>query len=226
MWTVAQKIPSGVIIAAAGNDKKVKRRIRKWIWAWTFLATTFLIAACGSKNIVVLVPDPDGSVGQITVSNAAGSVDLDSANQSTFVRDSNQPPPPPVSLDPSTIQERFGKVMSSQPPPPLHFILYFESDSVELLPASTQLLPEIMAAIQQRAPTRISVVGHSDTMGDKAYNLELSMRRARAVKQRLADKGLDKKFVDVSSHGEENQIVKTADNVANAKNRRVEVIVR
>jgi outer membrane protein OmpA-like peptidoglycan-associated protein len=32
--------------------------------------------------------------------------------------------------------------------------------------------------------------------------------------------------MDVSSHGEENPLVKTADNVANAENRRVEVIVR
>ena len=38
--------------------------------------------------------------------------------------------------------------------------------------------------------------------------------------------GLTAAFVDVSSHGEENPLVQTADNVANAKNRRVEVIVR
>lgn len=204
----------------------MQRQMRIRIGAFALLATALLIAACGAKNMVVLVTDPDGSVGQITVSNAAGSVDMDSANQSTIVRDSNKPPAPPVVLDPATIQDRFGKVISSQPRPPVHFILQFESGSVELLPASSQLLPTIMAEIQQRAPTRISVVGHSDTMGDKAYNLELSMRRARAVKQLLADNGIDEKFVDVSSHGEENQIVKTADNVANAKNRRVEVVVR
>jgi len=32
--------------------------------------------------------------------------------------------------------------------------------------------------------------------------------------------------MDVSSHGEENPLVKTADNVSNTKNRRVEVVVR
>lgn len=100
------------------------------------------------------------------------------------------------------------------------------SDSVQLLPASVQQLPEIVAAVQERAPTRISVVGHSDTMGDKAYNLDLSQRRAAAVKQQLMDRGLDDTFMDVSSHGEENPLVKTADNAANAENRPVEVIVR
>ena len=38
--------------------------------------------------------------------------------------------------------------------------------------------------------------------------------------------GVEGTFMDVSSHGEANPIVKTADNVSNAKNRRVEVVVR
>ena len=182
--------------------------------------------ACGHKNMIVLVPDPDGSVGQVTVANAAGSVEMDRANQSTTVRDRTTAPAAPTELKPSQVQDLFGQVLANVPPPPIHFILHFESDSVQLFPASVQLLPEIVAAIQQRAPTRISVVGHSDTRGDKAYNLDLSKRRAAAVKQQLVDRGVDGTFMDVSSHGEENPLVKTADNVANAKNRRVEVIVR
>ena len=192
----------------------------KCIFAWCCFAAVVFTTACGPRNLIVLVPDPDGSVGRVSVSNAAGSVDMDRANQSTSVRDVKTAPSPPVRLDPAEVQDRFGKVMSNQPPPPAHFILYFESDSVQLLPASVQLLPEIVAAIRQRAPTRVSVVGHSDTLGDKGYNLDLSMRRVMAVKQQLVDKGVDDTFMDVSSHGEENPLVKTADNVANAENRR------
>lgn len=65
-------------------------------------------------------------------------------------------------------------------------------------------LPDIVAAAQQHAPTRISVVGHTDTMDDKAYNLDLSIRRAMAVKRLLVDNGVDDTFIDVSSHGEKN----------------------
>ncbi|BBO71587.1 hypothetical protein DSCA_55170 [Desulfosarcina alkanivorans] len=176
--------------------------------------------------MVVLVPDADGSVGQITVSNDAGSVDISQPNQSTVVRSRKTPPDAPVSLDAAHVQDLFGQVVSNQPPPPVHFVLHFLSDSVQLLPASGRQLPGIVAAIHQRAPTRISVVGHTDTMGDKAYNLDLSMRRAKAVKRLLVANGVDDTLIDVSSHGEENPLVKTADNVANAKNRRVEVIVR
>ena len=200
--------------------------MRRWILFFFCFAAISLILACGRKNLVVLIPDPDGSVGQVTVSNAGGSVDMDRANQSTTVQSQQSAPAAPAELKPEAVQDLFEQVLSNAPPPPIHFILYFASDSVELLPASVQQLPEIVAAAQQRAPTRISVVGHSDTQGHKAYNLDLSLRRAMAVKQQLVERGVDETFMDVSSHGEENPLIKTADNVANAQNRRVEVIVR
>jgi len=200
--------------------------MRKWGNLLHCVAAMALIMACGHKNMIVLVPDPDGSVGQVTVSNAAGSVEMNRANQSTTVRERTTAPAPPAELKPAQVQDLFGQVLSNVPQAPIHFILYFESDSVQLLPASIQLLPEIVAAIQQRAPTRISVVGHSDTLGDKTYNLDLSKSRAMAVRQQLVDRGVDDTYMDVSSHGEENPIVKTADNVSKAENRRVEVVVR
>ena len=185
-----------------------------------------LVAACGHRSMAVLVPDPDGSVGRITVANAAGSVEIDKANESTIVSSAQTAPAPPAPVEPKQIQNLFGGVMSRQPLMPVHFILHFESDSVRLLPDSSRLIPKIVSEIQRRMPTRVSVVGHTDTMGDKAYNVALSRRRAEAVKRLLVNQGVDGATIDVSSHGEENPIVKTADNVANAMNRRVEVVVR
>jgi outer membrane protein OmpA-like peptidoglycan-associated protein len=196
------------------------------VGVWCGLIALVLLTACGPKSMVVLVPDPDGSVGRITVSNAAGSVEIDQANQATVVRDDRKAPAAPTALDPGEIEATFAAVLANQPPPPVRYRLYFLSDAVDLQAQSRQQLPEIVAMITRRLPTRVSVVGHSDTQGDKVYNLELSMRRAKAVKQLLVEQGIEEKFIDVSSHGEENLLVKTGDNVANAMNRRVEVIVR
>lgn len=190
------------------------------------LAAVVFVAACGKKSLVILAPDPDGSVGQITVANEAGSVDLDQANLATEVRTRATAPRAPSPLDPAQVEGLFGEVMANQPPSPLHYLLYFESDSVQMLPASRQQLPEIVTVIQQRSPTRVSVVGHTDTMGDNAYNVDLSLRRALAARQHLVDKGIDAAFIDIASHGQENPLVKTPDNVANAQNRRVEVVIR
>ena len=193
---------------------------------WGGLIALMILTACGPKSMVVLVPDPDGSVGRITVSNAAGSVEIDQANQATVVHGDRKAPASPTALDPDEIEATFAAVLSNPPPPPVHFIFYFQSDAVDLQMRSRRLLPEIVSMITRRMPTRVSVVGHSDTQGDTVYNLELSLRRAKAVKQLLVEQGIEERFIDVSSHGEENPLVKTGDNVANARNRRVEVIVR
>jgi outer membrane protein OmpA-like peptidoglycan-associated protein len=200
--------------------------MRKWILMVGSLLVLWALSACGPKSMVVLVPDPDGSVGRISVSNAAGSVEMEKAHQQTVVRGTETAPAEPVPIDRAEVEELFEAALASQPPAPLHFVLYFESDAVVLRPESRLLLPGIVRVIRQRMPTAVSVVGHSDTKGDKDYNLALSLRRARAVEEQLVALGAPATTIEISSHGEENPLVKTADNVANARNRRVEVIVR
>jgi outer membrane protein OmpA-like peptidoglycan-associated protein len=200
--------------------------MRRWILLAGGLALLFAVTACGPKSRVVLVPDPDGTVGRISVSTAAGSVELEEAHRQTTVRDAETPPAPPEPIEPAEVQKLFRAALSNQPAPPVHFLLYFESDSAVLVPASKELLPDVVDIIGQRMPTTVSVVGHSDTRGNKEYNLALSLKRAHAVQQQLIERGVPERVIEVSSHGEENPVVKTADNVANAKNRRVEVVVR
>jgi len=192
---------------------------------FALLATGLLTVSC-QKNIVVLLPNPDGSVGHITVANPAGSVEMDTANTSTSVRDAATPPSRPDKIAPKDIQKLFGDVLEKQPSRPVHFILYFEKDSTRLRPGSLKILDDVVAAIKARQSGHISVVGHSDTLGDKAYNLDLSRRRAEAVLALLVEKGIPAASIQTTSHGEENPLVKTADNVGNPKNRRVEVVVR
>jgi outer membrane protein OmpA-like peptidoglycan-associated protein len=52
------------------------------------------------------------------------------------------------------------------------------------------------------------------------------MKRARAVKTLLEEEGVDFERLETDSHGEGNPLIETADNVAEPRNRRVEVIVR
>ena len=189
------------------------------------LAAGLMAASC-QKNIVVLLPNPDGTVGHITVANAAGSVEMNTAHTATAIRDSKTTPSTPAMMAQRDIENLFGDVLERQPQRPVHFILYFEKDSTRLRPASLETLNEIVATIKAQGSEHISVVGHSDTLGDKDYNLDLSRRRADSVKRKLVEKGTRTESIQTTSHGEENPLVKTADNVGNAKNRRVEVVVR
>ncbi len=185
-----------------------------------------MTAGCAPRNLVVLVPDPDGSVGSISVSNEAGRVLIDSPYHSTFIKDSQSVPTPPVVMEKEKVHSIFSGALVAQPEPPLHFLLYFKKGSLDLTAESMAQLPSIIGTIQDRKTFSISVVGHTDTLGNKDYNLKLSVQRADFVSRLLVQKGVEKSKIETTSHGEENPIIKTADNVSEPKNRRVEVILR
>jgi outer membrane protein OmpA-like peptidoglycan-associated protein len=184
-----------------------------------------VVSGCAGGTTVVLAPNPDGKTSAITVSNPAGSVDIESPNQATTVKTSTQSPTPPAGMSQETIHALFSDALSIQPKPPVHYILYFEKDLL-LTSDSAGLLPEILTAIKERNSTDISVVGHTDTVGSKEYNLTLSKNRANSVRDLLVQKGVDLNYIKTTSHGKENPLIKTEDNVSEPKNRRVEVIVR
>jgi outer membrane protein OmpA-like peptidoglycan-associated protein len=72
----------------------------------------------------------------------------------------------------------------------------------------------------------IAVVGHTDTMGTAGSNIELGLRRANAIRSVLIDAGVDAALIEATSHGEADLLVKTADEVPEPRNRRVDITVR
>lgn len=187
---------------------------------------TFIFSGCAPTTTVVLLPDPDGKVGALTVSSEAGSVDIATAGEATTVKSKSSLPSEPAIMPEEKITATFGEVLANLPEQPVHFTLYFQSGSTVLTKESTALLPKILAAVNQRGSQSISVVGHTDTAGNRQYNVRLSTRRAKAVSRLLTEKGVRKSYIKSTSHGEENPLIKTADNVNEPRNRRVEVIVR
>jgi outer membrane protein OmpA-like peptidoglycan-associated protein len=63
--------------------------------------------------------------------------------------------------------------------------IYFEFNSDQLNPASTPALEAIAQVLQQNAQWTVEIEGHTDNVGGAAYNLDLSGRRATAVKRAL-----------------------------------------
>jgi outer membrane protein OmpA-like peptidoglycan-associated protein len=201
--------------------------IRTWLktMVWIALCSIFLLG-CGAKNTIVLMPDPDGQVGALSVKTDAGEQVVDQPGHMVTVTNAQKPPSPPKAIDPQDIDRMFGAALAVQPNAPVRFILYFQQGSTELTPASEAQLDQIVAVIKERQSDDVSVVGHTDRVGSKSANLKLSLARARRVKERLTAAGLDAAILEVTSHGEANPLVSTADEVAEPKNRRVEVTVR
>lgn len=199
--------------------------MKKKIQCILLLVLIVMLSGCARKTMVVLVPDPEGTTGRITVSNQAGSVEIETPNQATTIKDSQTEPSTPTNIEKKTIDTIFSEALSIQPPLPVHFLLYFDKD-VNLTPDSSKRIADILAAIRARNSIDVSVIGHADTAGNTKYNLKLSKRRAAAVGNILAEQGVKPNYISTTSHGEENLLIKTADNVVEPRNRRVEVVVR
>lgn len=66
--------------------------------------------------------------------------------------------------------------------------IYFLSDSAELLPASQPALQLIAATLQAHPDWIVTIEGHTDNTGSEQHNLDLSKRRAEALKAELTAK--------------------------------------
>jgi outer membrane protein OmpA-like peptidoglycan-associated protein len=124
------------------------------------------------------------------------------------------------------VQRLFGDALSALPPPLERFTLYFRFDSDELTDESLALVREIVQVVRNRPVADVLVVGHTDTTGVPASNFELGLKRATTVRSQLVDAGLEASFLQLISHGEEELLVATADEVGEPRNRRVEITVR
>jgi len=186
-----------------------------------------MLCGCGQpRNLFVLLPEEDGSVGKLSVSNPHGVQVLNQAWQATGMNPPDEAPRAPETLAAETVAKEFGAVLAGQPQPPIRFILYFQQDSTELTEASKAQLPEVLAAIRDRHSVDTSVVGHTDTVGTNEYNVQLSRKRAEIIARQLIKDGVDPAILEVSSHGERNPLIPTKDGVFEPRNRRVEVTVR
>ena len=178
-----------------------------------------------AKDFFVLLPDQDGKVGQITISNSTGTTTLTKANESALVTGHEISARTRV-LSEQDIEKDFHDTIQAIPGTADHFILFFTSGTIELTKESQEQLPQILKKIKERFPCEISVIGHTDTRASGEYNLALSLKRASHVKDQLLAIGAPRKLLEVSSHGENDPMIPTADNVSEPRNRRVEIFIR
>lgn len=178
------------------------------------------------QQTVILVPDPDGRLGQVEVTTAGGTQRLTKAGDMTRVSGATEPPSAVTTADPEYIQRTFGEVLAAEPEPAERFILYFETGTTTLVPKSQSDIAAVAAAIKRRGAIAVSISGHTDSTGSGALNEKLALERAERVKALLVEQGVDPALLSVSSHGKGNPAVPTPEGVPEPRNRRVEATVQ
>jgi OOP family OmpA-OmpF porin len=103
--------------------------------------------------------------------------------------------------------------------------IQFDVNSDKLKPESYSTLKEISDILKENTAIRIQVVGHTDSDGDNASNLDLSKRRAASVKNELVNKfSVDAARLETDGKGESEPLTDNSSSINKAKNRRVEFI--
>lgn len=88
------------------------------------------------------------------------------------------------------------------------------------------VLDDVARVLNQYPQTTIDVVGHADSDGAEAYNLDLSRRRAASVAGYLIQRNVLRDRLYVDGRGESQPIASNATAEGKAQNRRVEIIIR
>lgn len=187
-----------------------------------------LCTACVPKNThtVILAPDPDGHVGKAEVATAGGKRLLETQNAMTSISEPNAAPSNVTTASVEYINTKFSQVLAVEPIPAEKFIIYFKNNTSEMTSESQASFFKILDAINKRKAISIKISGHADSTGSDKLNIKLSCARAGSIKDLLGRHGISTENMEVSSHGKGNQLIPTADNVAEPRNRRVEIIVR
>jgi len=189
------------------------------------LAAALLVSGCASVNTyVVLLPEEGGAPAAVMVGAGNQSALLDKPYSAAAVDAKSRIETKTVSAEDAN--RIFADALAAQPPPAISFILYFETNSIEVTAASRPTLDELFAAVAKRQAVEVQVTGHTDRVGSLADNDRLSLQRAEAVRAMLIKRGINSNFLRAVGRGEREPLVPTPDEQPEPRNRRVEVIVR
>jgi outer membrane protein OmpA-like peptidoglycan-associated protein len=112
---------------------------------------------------------------------------------------------------------------SPAPSAPSSLVLYFEPGSATIRQQDVQLLDQASRLYRAGKPIVMIVTGSADTTGAAAVNLQLSERRANNVLQGLVSRGIPVERFQVIAKGQTDPAVTTKQDVADERNRRVEI---
>jgi OmpA-OmpF porin, OOP family len=101
--------------------------------------------------------------------------------------------------------------------------VFFDFDRANIRTDAQPILNDVADLLVEDTTTQVLVWGHTDTAGPASYNQGLSERRANAVADYLASRGVTQDRMQVQGFGETRPAVETGDGVALQENRRVEI---
>ena len=103
--------------------------------------------------------------------------------------------------------------------------IFFDFDKTELKTASYPELNRVLNYLKDGTIEKISIAGHTDSVGDPNYNMNLSGKRAKAVMDYFIKNGISRDRLSFKAFGESQPKVPNDTPENRQKNRRVEFVI-
>ena len=182
------------------------------------------LTACAPATRVTLLPQADGRPSAVETKTATAAQTI-----STPYAVANVGQRGGIAVSQTNereVRQRHAELMSVVPAPSESFTLYFAVGGSTLTAESEAALRNIVAQAMGRPGGEIVIIGHTDRVGSADANDELSLQRARAVRELFIERGFPALRVHAIGRGEREPAIPTADDIDEPRNRRVEIVVR
>jgi OmpA-OmpF porin, OOP family len=122
--------------------------------------------------------------------------------------------PPPLTPAPAPAPEKLSVLFS------------FNDAGFKADPQTDSRISEFKSWLEKNPAARLSITGHTDPVGDEAFNQELGMRRAAALQRHILSLGIPAERLLVTSKGESEPAAENSTPAGRAKNRRTEITIK
>jgi outer membrane protein OmpA-like peptidoglycan-associated protein len=101
----------------------------------------------------------------------------------------------------------------------------FDTGKAELNPGAARKLDQLAQFLSEHKDRRVQIDGFTDSVGTDSFNLDLSQRRAEAVRTALLTRGIDSSRISTQGYGKAFPVANNTDSGGRQLNRRVEVVI-
>ena len=123
------------------------------------------------------------------------------------------PPPPPAQAPPPPPSKKMVELHGPQ----------FDFNKSALKPDGKKRVDTAVQTMKDESSLKVSVEGHTDSIGSDAYNLKLSERRAQVVKDYMVSQGVSAGRITTRGFGKSKPVADNKTAAGRAENRRVEI---
>jgi adhesin transport system outer membrane protein len=173
------------------------------------------------NSYVALLRDLDGKVGKAFVRGPKAERTLERPNTGAELDGASV-----FNISNEMLDCDFRAALAAQPPVPTRFTIRFLLGKDQFSPEGEEIWPQVMEAIKRRPTVDLTIEGHTDTLNTPEFNEVLSLKRAKAVEQKLREAGLGNVPIEIQYFGETMLEVQTPDETDEPRNRRAVISVR